>query len=173
MLGPVLFLLYVNDMPRVVRSSSIAMFADDTKCFKTIMFAADTELLQSNLDSLSEWSTINELDFQPHKCENLRISRKRISFDRTYRICNIELKCISSQRDLGVLISSDLSWNKHIDTITTKANRMLGFLKRNCTKDVPPRAVKSLFIALVRSHLGYCSQVWAPQSVIRNIKLIE
>ena len=172
-LGPVLFLLYVNDMPRVVRSSSIAMFADDTKCFKTIMFAADTELLQSDVDSLSEWSTINELDFQPHKCENLRISRKRISFDRTYRICNIELKCISSQRDLGVLISSDLSWNKHIDTITAKANRMLGSLKRNCTKDLPPRAVKSLFIALVRSHLGYCSQVWAPQSVIRNIKLIE
>ena len=137
------------------------------------MFAADTELLQSDLDSLSEWSTINELDFQPHKCENLRISRKRISFDRTYRICNIELKCISSQRDLGVLILSDLSWNKHIDTITAKANRMLGFLKRNCTKYLLPRAVKSLFIALVRSHLGYCSQVWAPQSVIRNIKLIE
>ena len=134
MLGPVLFLLYVNDMPRVVRSSSITMFANDAKCFKTIMFAADTELLQSDLDSLSEWSTINEHDFQPHKCENLRISRKRISFDRTKRIsfdrtkriCNIELKCISSQRDLGVLISSDLSWNKHIDTITAKANRMLG-----------------------------------------------
>ena len=126
------------------------------------MFAADTKLLQSDLDSLSEWSTINELDFQPHKCENLRISRKRISFDRTYRICNIELKCISSQRDLGVLISSDLSWNKHIDTITAKANRMLGFLKRNWTKDLPPRAVKSLFIALVRSHLGYCSQAGHP-----------
>ena len=114
------------------------------------MFAADTELLQSDLDSISEWYTINELDFQPHKCENLRISRKRISFDHTYRICNIELKCISSQRNLGVLISSNLSWNKHIDTITAKANRMLGFLKRNCTKDLPPRAVKSLFIALVR-----------------------
>ena len=139
----------------------------------TGMFAADTELLQSDLDSLSEWSTINELDFQPHVCENLRISRKRISFDRSYRICNIELKCISSQRDLGVLISSDLSWNKHIDTITTKANCMLGFLKRNCTRNLPPRAVKSLFIALVRSHLGYCSQVWAPQSVIRNIKLLN
>ena len=53
-LGPVLFLLYVNDMPRVVRGSSIAMFADDTKCFKTVMFAADTELLQSDLDNLSE-----------------------------------------------------------------------------------------------------------------------
>ena len=110
--------------------------------------------------------------FKSRKCEFL-CEDQRISFDRTYRICNIELKCISSQRDLGVLISSDLSWNKHIDTITAKANRMLGFLKRNCTEDLPPRAVKSLFIALVRLHLGYCSQVWAPQSVIRNIKLIE
>ena len=120
------------------------------------MFAADTELLQSDLDSLSEWSTINELDFQPHKCENLRISRKRISFEHpgSYRICNIELKCISSQRDLGVLISSDLSWNKHIDTITAKANRMLGFLKRNCTRDLPPRAVKSLFIALALGRIS-------------------
>ena len=134
------------------------------------MFAADTELLQSDLDSLNEWSTINELDFQPHMCENLRISRKRISFNRSYRICNIddELKCISSQRDLGVLISSDLSWNKHIDTITAKANCMHA---RKCTRNLPPRAVKSLLITLVRSQLGYCSQVWAPQSVIRNIKL--
>ena len=72
-----------------------------------------------------------------------------------------------------ILISSDLSWNNHIDSITAKANRMLGFLKRNYTKYLPPRAVRSLFIALVRPHLGYCNQVWAPQSVIRNIKLID
>ena len=129
--------------------------------------------MTTNLDKLSDWSSINELDFQPKKCENLRISRKRISFDRSYRINNVELKCTSTQKDLGIHITSDLSWDKHIESITAKANRMLGFLKRNCSRILPKTALKTLYLALVRSHLGYCSQVWAPQSVIKNMLLIE
>ena len=172
-LGPILFLIYVNDMPKTVQDSKIAMFADDTKCYKTIMSEADAELLQLDLDKLSDWSSINELDFQPKKCENLRISRKRISFDRSYRTNNVELKCTSTQKDLGIHITSDLSWDKHIESITAKANRMLGFLKRNCSRILPKAALKTLYLALVRSHLGYCSQVWAPQSVIKNMLLIE
>ena len=80
---------------------------------------------------------------------------------------------MGEEKNYATQAVSDLSWNRHIDIITAKANRMPGFLKRNCTKDCPPKAVKSLFIALVRSNLDYCNQVWAPQSVIRYIKLIE
>ena len=50
---------------------------------------------------------------------------------------------------------------------------MLGFLKRNCSKEISSNSLKVLYLALVRSHLGYCSQIWAPQSVIRNILLVE
>ena len=57
--------------------------------------------------------------------------------------------------------------------MSAKANRMLGFLKRNCSKEISSNALKVLYLTLVRSHLGYCSQVWAPQSVIRNILLVE
>ena len=118
--------------------------------------------------------TKRTIEFQPRKCENLRISRKRISFSRVYRINhNAELKCVDSQKDLGVIVTGNLLWNSHIVSISAKANRILGFLKRNCSKEISSNALKVLYLALVRSHLGYCSQIWAPQSVIRNILLVE
>ena len=173
-LGPILFLIYVNDMPDVIQNSSIAMFADDSKCFKCITSIEGCVALQSDLNALSDWATLNELEFQPKKCENLRITRKRFSFDRVYCInINEELKCVSSQKDLGVNVSSNLSWNNHIDSISAKGNKMLGFLKRNCSKDMTSNTLKVLYLALVRSHLGYCSQLWAPQSIVRNILIIE
>ena len=169
-----LFLLYVNDLPEVAENSDIAMFADDSKCFKSITSVHDCFDLQSDLNKICCWSRENELDFQPKKCEIMKVTRKRQGFDRSYYInWNEKLKCVSSQVDLGVSISCDLSWNSHIDQITASENRMLGFLKRNCSKFMSCNALKSLYIAIVRPRFGYCSQLWAPQSVIRNIFLLE
>ena len=174
LLGPILFLIYVNDMPDEVKNSHIAMFADDSKCYKCITSETDCAVLQEDLNALSVWANLNELEFQPRKCENLRISRKRISFNRTYRINhNVEIKRVDSHKDLGVIVTGNLLWNSHVDSISAKANRMLGFLKRNCSKEISSNSLKVLYLALVRSHLGYCSQIWAPQSVIRNILLVE
>jgi hypothetical protein len=142
--------------------------------FKCITSEADCAALQEDLSVLSDWAELNKLEFQPRKCENLRISRKRISFSRVYRINHdAELKCVDSQKDLGVIVTGNLLWNSHIDSISAKANRMLGFLKCNCSKEISSNALKVIYLALVRLHLGYCSQVWAPQSVIRNILLVE
>ena len=67
LLGPILFLLFVNDMPRVVENASLAMFADDSKCYKVIYQESDFVNLQRDLDALSTWSVSNELFFQPTK----------------------------------------------------------------------------------------------------------
>ena len=72
-----------------------------------------------------------------------------------------------------MIVTGNLLWNSLVDSISAKANRMLGFLKRNCSKEISSNSLKVLYLALVRSHLGYCSQIWAPQSVIRNILLVE
>ena len=174
LLGPILFLIYVNDMPVEVKNSHIAVFADGSKCYKCITSETDCAALQEDLNALSVWANLNELEFQPRKCENLRISRKRISFNRTYRINhNVEIKRVDHQKDLGVIVTGNLLWNSHVDFISAKANRILGFLKRNCSKEISSNSLKVLYLALVRSHLGYCSQIWAPQSVIRNILLVE
>ena len=71
------------------------------------------------------------------------------------------------------MIVNDTSWKEHIVTIVAKANRMLGFLKRNCPGLVDSNALLRLYCSLVRSHLCYCPQLWAPQSVINQLILIE
>ena len=109
LLGPILFLLFVNDMPRVVENAKLAMFADDSKCFKVIYQESDFVNLQRDLDALFTWSVSNELFSQPTKCVNLRISRKRNSPSRNYLLNGISLEVVKAEKDLGVLISSDMT----------------------------------------------------------------
>ena len=80
---------------------------------------------------------------------------------------------VKSEKNLRVMIVNDTSWREHIVMIVAKANRMLGFLKKNCTGLVDSNALLKLYCALVQSHLCYCSQVWAPQSVINQLILVE
>jgi hypothetical protein len=104
------------------------MFADDSKCYKCITSEADCAALQEDLSALSDWAKLNELEFLPRKCENLPISRKRISFSRVYRINhNAELKCVDSQKDLGVIVTGNLLWSSHIDSVSAKQTECSGF----------------------------------------------
>jgi len=91
LLGPILFLLFVNDMPQVVENAKLAMFADDSECFKVIYQESDFVNLQRDLDVLSTWSVSTELFFQPTKCVNLCISRKRNRPSRNYSLHGINL----------------------------------------------------------------------------------
>ena len=102
-----------------------------------------------------------------------RISRKRVSPPRIYNLNGFDLEVVESEKDLGVMIANDTSWKEHIVMIVAKANRMLGFLKRHCGGLVDSEALLRLYSSLVRSHLCYCSQVWAPQSVVSQLILIE
>ena len=113
-LGPVLFLMFVNDMPDVLKSSFLVMYADDSKCYKTIKTMSDICDLQADLNLLCVWSDSNELYFQPTKCHNLRISRKKTSLPRVYNLNNTELKLVTKELDLGLTVTKDLSWNEHI-----------------------------------------------------------
>ena len=172
-LGPILFLLFVNDMPQVLGSSKLSMFADDSKCFKTIKSLADTITLQNDLTSLYSWSIANELRFQPSKCHNLRISRKKTSPERVYTLDGNELEIVTKERDLGVIVTKELKWNEHIKLIVSKANKTLGFLKRSCFVKTPKKTLTLLYTSLVRSYFCFASEVWAPQSTIKDLLLVE
>lgn len=91
-LGPILFILYVNDLPDCVSSSQIAMFAANTKCFPPIRTCSDVVFLQNDLDALSAWALHKELSFQPAKCENLQVTSKRNSPPRACTLNGVTLK---------------------------------------------------------------------------------
>jgi hypothetical protein len=74
-------------------------------------------------------------------------------------------KQIFVQKDLGVVISSDLKWNQHVSTVSAKANKMLGYIKRSSLDIRNEKTRLGLYKTLVRSQLAYCTQVWSPQSV--------
>ena len=85
-LGLLCFFLYVNDMPNFTTGTTLAMFADDSKCYKCNESPDDFDTIQTDLNHLQRWSLANEMTFQPKKFENLRVSRKRTSPRRSYSI---------------------------------------------------------------------------------------
>ena len=103
-------------MPNVIifNSATLAMFSDDSKCYRIINNETDFSKLLQDLVSLTTWSLSNELYFQPTKCSNLRISRKRISSYRSYSINGIDVEVVSTEKDLGLVIVNDTSWKDHI-----------------------------------------------------------
>ena len=137
-LGPILFLLYINDVSDNVKSK-IKLFADDTKIYREIKDPTiDTVILQSDLDSVSEWANKWKMHFNVSKCEVMRITHSRDKSVPNYHLEEMSLKVVHSVKDLGVNVSSDLSWNKHVGITINKANKVLGIIKRTVNWHTKP-----------------------------------
>ena len=131
-LGPIL-VLFVSHMPEFLNSFlNLVMFADDSKCFTVIKSLCDSNACQNDQNALYAWSISNELHFQPPKCYNLRVNGKKTSLDHAYILNGANIESVNKERDLGVAITKELTWNKNISLIVSKANKNLGFIKRNC-----------------------------------------
>ena len=109
-LGPALFLLYVNDLPSTVKSGRVAMIVDDTKVFKTIKCPNDAVQLQDDISNLDDCSSTSGLAFNPSKCKAQAITRKINPITTCYSMNTSQLVSTKSERDLRVWISSDLTW---------------------------------------------------------------
>ena len=156
-LGPILFLLYVNDIPSVV-SSTAKMFADDTKLYCPIRTIDDCQQLQSDLNNLAVWSSKWLLKFNETKCVVLRIKQ---SLDFIYSLNGFPLREVPHQKDLGVIVSNNLLPHEHIQSIIKKSNQRIGLIRR-CFTDITLNKVDILFNSLIRPILEYGSPAWAP-----------
>ena len=105
------------------------------------------------------------MDLNQSKCTCLSFTRCTSPIETPYYLEHVPVKATESQKDLGILITPDLKWNLHLQSVISKASRMLGFVRRSCFEVKDPRVRKSMYDTLVRSRLAYCFQVWAPQSV--------
>jgi hypothetical protein len=132
------------------------MFADDSKCYRQISRPRDRDLLQNDLNSLHQWSVTWDLNFNAKKCATLKFSRKKTPVPpQNYSLNHQLIKSCSMQNVLDILVSDNLKWSPHINNIVAKANKMLGFLRRNCFHLTDIRARRLLYLSLVRSHLSF------------------
>ena len=159
-LGPLLFLAYINDMPECVRSE-IKLFADDSLLYRRIQNNADCCQLQEDLDKLQEWEQKWQMAFNAEKCEVIRITNKKRPLCSDYFIHNQKLALRTEAKYLGVTIGSDLSWSRHADNITKKANSTMGFLKKNI-RSAPQAAKETAYKTFVRPIVEYAATTWAP-----------
>ena len=140
-LGPSLFLFYINDIPDGI-TSTVRLFADDTIAYLTIKLNRDCTTLQNDLDKLSIWEQKWKMAFHPNKCNVLSITRNKtpIKYSYTLHVHGHQLEYVDKAKYLGVTIQSDLKWDSHINSITTKANKTLGFLPVGTLISVQPQS---------------------------------
>ena len=154
-LGPLLFLLFINDLPTAIRSSSILMYADDVKLFSKSSHFSN---LLDDLNSLYQWCSLNSLHLNLSKCKVMSFSRKEVTL-RNYSINNSLLERVFLFKDLGVIFDPVLNFRSHIETIVLKARCTLGFIKRWSKEFRDPYITKTLLTSLVRPILEYESVI--------------
>ncbi len=167
-LGPLLFIIFINDLPEFIENDTKpSLYADDTKLHQTITSMSDCLSLQQSLKNLDNWSKENHLPFNSSNCKVLTVTRKKTPIIHQYTLGDQRLTRVLSEKDLGVVTSTTLSWELHIIPIISKANRILEVLRRTCTslRDVKTR--RALYLSLVKSQLSYATEVWSP---VNNIK---
>ena len=159
-LGPLLFLIFINDLPEQLTCKT-RLFADDCIVYTEIKNESDCRKLQEDLTRLAIWEDTWGMSFHPQKCSVLSVTRSKSPRKFNYKLKGHTLDNTTSSKYLGINLSSNLSWNSHIDKITKKANSVLGFVRRNlknCTQETKSLAYK----ALIRPHLEYCCSIWNP-----------
>ena len=129
-LGPLMFLLYINDITEHV-NSPLRLFPDDCLLYRIITTDEDAIQLQHDLDQLHEWETKWQLRFNVTKCTIMRFTRSLSPIIFNYKLNNHNLGTSNQHSYLGVILDNKLSWSPHISNIAAKANRTLNFWKRN------------------------------------------
>ena len=181
-LGPILFLIYIDDLETNVEDSESSCFADDTRLSRLIDYIQDTELLQEDLNNVVEWSSANNMELHEKKFEYLSYrtpSNKTINEALPFQLnitnyttpSGVEVARKHLVRDLGVYLSDDFSWTPHINKMVDSARKVaswaLGVFKTR-SKDV----MLQLYKSLIRSKLEYCCPLWNP-SLVKDIQAIE
>ena len=169
-LGPLLFLLYINNIIEWI-SSTVKLYADDKEIYREINYPIiDCQLLQDDLNNLNDWARKWQLRFNADKCESMRITHSRDKSETNYFL-EKPLKDVDNFKDLGVTITKDLSWGNRISITVTKANKIIGSIKRS-VGTANANVFSMLHKSLVQPILEYAAPVWCPY-LVKDIHALE
>ena len=180
-LGPILFLIYVIDLNESLRMSSSLTFADDTKLIHAIRSVLDQGDLQMDLDAVAEWSRLNNMALHEDKFQLLSYTINQSKLLRELPFTMSYSRYLTSNgnfvyptphvKDLGVTLSADGKFTRHISEITRRARMMVGWIL-NAFRSRSPEVMLTLYKSLVRPILEYCCLVWSPMNT-GDIKALE
>ena len=167
-----LFVLYINDLLDTLLCHCM-MFTHDTKSFREITDVADMKMLQNDLHLMEKWSKIWLLQFHPGKCVVITVGIWwNIIQVYPYELLSTGLEHVLEEKDLGIIIDSELSFESHIEAKLGTANQMLGLIRRSltcCTAEI----VIPLYKAFVRQHLEFGVAFWGGFIKRRQLHDIE
>ena len=172
-LGPVLFILYINDLPERVKSHCV-LFADDAKLYKELQHLKDFEELQEDLYELCIWASKWLLFFNVQKCKVMHIGKGNPAFEYEMKDKNeniYQLNPVTSEKDLGITFQNDMKFDIHISNVVNKANRLLGLIKRTFSY-MDKTIFLTLYKTIIRPIIDYGDSVWNP-SLKKHIQMIE
>ena len=165
-LGPLLFLVYIDDVTNIPFSpgTRIVLYADDILMYRTISSNSDYVNLQTDANAIQDWVNFNHMSLNSSKCKFMLISRKRnrMTNPPTITINGNTLETVPTFKYLGLLFTSDLSWSRHIEGVCTKAKKILGLLYRRFYQHADQQTLRQLYISIVRPHMEYAAPVWDP-----------
>lgn len=131
----------------------------------------DELLVEKDLQAFSNWGDDWLVKLNTLKCTSIRFGSGKFCDPHIYKISGEPLQSLTSSRDLGITVCSDLTWSSHIDSICSKAYKSLNMIRRNIPVSSSMQLKKSLYLSLVRSHLSYCSQLWRVKDFIKLEKV--
>ena len=163
-------------MPETIINSETRLFADYTILFRAINGTIDSQLLQEDLTALENWKNRWQMRFNPSKCTVITAepNKSKTVNHTNYQLHGHTLEIVDSSIYLGVTLTSNLSWDKHVDNVAAKGNRTLGFIRRNL-KDCTRTVKDTNYTAIVRPIIEYAATVWDPtsQSKIKTLENIQ
>ena len=170
-LGPILFVIYINDLLENISSGGL-MFADDTKIYRQITSREDALKLQSDINKLEDWSNTWQLHFNHEKCHVLTMGKfENIQHTQRYEVYGNEMEHVFDEKDLGITIDSNLNFEEHIARKVRTANAIVGQMRRSFSY-LDCDTFKRIYVGFVRPHLEYGEAAWSPH-LVRNIDALE
>ena len=159
-LGPILFLIYINDLNYVSKLLNTIMFADDTNLFLTGKSLAELEhQMNIELEIVNNWFKTNLLSLNVTKTSYIIFCNKKLP-DINIRIQDASLNRQFDTKFLGVILSANLKWNKHIEVVSNKISKNVGIISK-VRHLLPSHLTRSLYLTLVEPYISYCNLVWS------------
>lgn len=161
-LGPLLFIIFINDINQCFKHCKFLLYADDLKLYLSVRDLSDCHDLQSDLNRLSEYCVLNKLRFNLTKCNTITITKNKNIIKQQYFLNGTQLNRVNHVRDLGIIIDSRLHLDQHVNNIVNNAFKMYGFVMRSTKDFKKPSTLIYLYTSLIRPQLEYALQIWNP-----------